>query len=219
MASPVTFPSPSASPSHTSMPFPSPTSNHKPNPHPYAIKTTSTGVLSRSNSNSHNTHAAKNSYVPESPRNGSRSRSRHDSESDSDTGGSKSRYRGHRYSRSLTGDEMAPAPRPASANGGSMEDGKGDRPSRQRTDSMRSTSSTEECVQYLSNFILISNVSTTADLDPLNTLLSCVIPVATPAESGTSSLAGRTSHTSGSLPPLVTGAGAGQAVLAMTTAE
>ncbi|KAI0064936.1 hypothetical protein BV25DRAFT_1822709 [Artomyces pyxidatus] len=73
----------------------------KPNPHPYAIKTTSTALLSRSTSSGHVT-PSHYFYVPPA-RTASRSPTK-----------SKSEYRGHRYSTSLTGELPSPLPVPAS---------------------------------------------------------------------------------------------------------
>ncbi|KAI0050514.1 hypothetical protein FA95DRAFT_1570569 [Auriscalpium vulgare] len=75
----------------------SPSKDLKPNPHPYAIKTTSTALLSRSNSSGHVT-PAHHFYTPPS-----RSLSRSPTKS-------KSEYRGHRYSTSLTGELPSPLP-------------------------------------------------------------------------------------------------------------
>ncbi|KZV77301.1 hypothetical protein PENSPDRAFT_747042 [Peniophora sp. CONT] len=62
----------------------------KPNNHPYAIKTTSTGALARSNSSSA-AASVRHHYIPSpSPRSPERSNS-------------KSEYRGHRYSTSISG--------------------------------------------------------------------------------------------------------------------
>ncbi|KAI0310089.1 hypothetical protein OF83DRAFT_1088614 [Amylostereum chailletii] len=83
---------------------PFPPSPHKPNPHPYAIKTTSTGVLSRSNSSGHATPSTRHHYVPPPPRSPKRTSKERSSE-----------YRGHRYSKSLTGSDIdfPPSPSPS----------------------------------------------------------------------------------------------------------
>ncbi|KAF7299576.1 hypothetical protein HMN09_00962900 [Mycena chlorophos] len=102
---PPRSPSPAKSPTHdrtrtyssSSASGVPPSDIHKPNAHPYAIKTTNSAALSRSLSQSSKDTESRHHYVPPSP-----SASAGD---DKGSGGRRKEYRGHRYSRSLSGSE------------------------------------------------------------------------------------------------------------------